>query len=202
MTSEDYEKEYHAYLSRVRSFLASPTRSLTTLKECDRLLTHARRCADAIISLQSQSSKTAANLFSIEDWKRKAEQDIAALRMEVDRSFRAKENQAILPLSFTDSNRKTSYSGYRPPTLHPNMTQEDYEYGGESDEQTMETQRLIQSSEAMLLESKKLCVQSEEMGNESLLALMRQREQLQGSSDYANITRVHLMRARILLREL
>jgi hypothetical protein len=68
--------------------------------------------------------------------------------------------------------------------------------------QDLETQRLIQSSEAMLLESKALCIQSEEIGNESLQTLMRQREQLQTSSDYANLTRVHLMRARIVLKEL
>jgi hypothetical protein len=127
------------------------------------------------------------------------DQEMGALRNEVDRSLRAKEDPHIVPLAFTHASNNNK--GYRPPTLNPNLLPEEYEYGG-SNAHEVETQRLIQSSEAMLLESKALCIQSEEIGNESLQSLMRQREQLQSTSDFVHVTRVHLMQARILLKQL
>jgi len=169
---------------------------------------HAHRCGTAIIvDIQAQSSSSNSKRYSMEDWKRKMDQEIGALRNEVDRSLRAKQDPHIIPLSFpsTSNNSSSLFSskigGYRPPTLNASLSPEDYEYGGSNIHQ-LETERLIQSSEAMLLESKALCVQSEEIGNESIQALMRQREQLQSTSDYVNITRVHLMQARILLKHL
>jgi hypothetical protein len=59
------------------------------------------------------------------------------------------------------------------------QSSEDYEYGGSDAHRQPETQRLIQSSEAMLLESKSLCIQSEEIGNESLQGLVIMSMQLE-----------------------
>mmetsp|Transcript_25683 Transcript_25683/g.57360 ORF Transcript_25683/g.57360 Transcript_25683/m.57360 type:complete len:89 (+) Transcript_25683:167-433(+) len=48
---EDYEREYNACLSRIRSFLAASTKSRTTLQECERLLGQAKQHATAMQGL-------------------------------------------------------------------------------------------------------------------------------------------------------
>mmetsp|Transcript_14299 Transcript_14299/g.29117 ORF Transcript_14299/g.29117 Transcript_14299/m.29117 type:complete len:136 (-) Transcript_14299:879-1286(-) len=80
---EDYEQEYNACLSRIRSFLAASTRSVTTLKECERLLNQAKQHATAMQGL----AEVEGNPMKIREASQKIERDIIPLSREVARAL-------------------------------------------------------------------------------------------------------------------
>jgi len=80
---EDYEREYNACLSRIRSFLAASNRSRTTLQECERLLGQARQHATAMQGL----AEVEGNPMKIREASQKIERDIIPLSREVSRAL-------------------------------------------------------------------------------------------------------------------
>ena len=79
---EDYEREYNASLSRIRSFLAG-TRSRVTLQECDRLLGQAKKHATAMQGL----AEVEGNQMKIKEAQQRLERDITPLAKEVSRAL-------------------------------------------------------------------------------------------------------------------
>lgn len=79
---EDYEREYNACLSRVRSVLAASSRSPTTLQECERVLAQARQHATAMQGL----AEVEGNPMKIKEASQKIERDILPLGREVARA--------------------------------------------------------------------------------------------------------------------
>lgn len=182
-TSDEYNKEYQQCLSRVRSFLSSHSRSLTTLKECDRLLSQARQCATAMEGLAKESGDN----FQAAQAKRLAEHDIAPLVREVENAMRERESGGLI----IDSNRTELFAGssYKAPNLD-----------GDDDGQMMDS--LIQDSDDLLLESQALCAQSEQIGSGTLNTMGMQREQLHSANEHIRGARSTVEQARGLLQDL
>lgn len=182
-TYDEYEQEYKQCLSRVRSFLSSHARSQTTLRECNRLLSQARRCASAMETLVEEGG---ADAFKIADSKRRTEREIMPLMQEVESALREKETGEIA----LDRNKADLFRGgvgYEAPDLQ--------QENGQSEMAT-----LIQNSESLLLESQALCVETEHLGSETLNTmgmqgeqLLSAREQLRGANSYVDDAR-HLLR--------
>jgi hypothetical protein len=80
---EDYEREYDANLSRIRSFLAGSTRNRSTLTECERLLREAKACATAMQGL----AEVAGDPHRVQESQQKLERDVAPLAKEVQRQL-------------------------------------------------------------------------------------------------------------------
>mmetsp|Transcript_6201 Transcript_6201/g.7853 ORF Transcript_6201/g.7853 Transcript_6201/m.7853 type:complete len:220 (-) Transcript_6201:155-814(-) len=177
---QEYEEEYDRNLARVRSFLSSNVRSLTTLRECERLLAQAKRCATAMDHIAEEGG----DAFQISECKFRVQRDVEPLMNEVDRALKQKENGDI----FDDTQRDMLFSGYRAPTL-----------GGGVDDNGDDMEMLIRSSEDMLRESQALCISSEEVGSDTLFAMSRQREQLYNASDYLAGAKAHMQQAKVLL---
>lgn len=178
-----YEQEYDRYLSRVRSFLSSNARSLTTLRECERLLNEARRCTDAMEQIATESGDT----FKVKETQRRVEQDIMPLLQEVDRAVKERESGGFQQ---HQQQRNELFSGYRAPTLGQNDNNED------------DLEMLIRNSEDLLRESQAFCTASEQTGTETLSLMGRQREQLQNASGHMAGTRAYLTDAKDLLQQM
>jgi predicted RNase H-like nuclease (RuvC/YqgF family) len=173
--NEEYdqlEQEYDHALSRVRSFLSSNVRSQTTLKECNRLLTQAKRCASGMEDIAEESG----DAFQISEAKFRVDREVNPLLDEVERALREKksgvESMEQIP-NTASSNRELLFSGsgYRAPTMNANGN-----FNDDNNEEEMEM--LIRNSEDLLLESQALCSASEQTGSETLFTMGRQREQL------------------------
>jgi len=182
-TYEEYEKDYDQCLSRVRSFLSSHARSLTTLRECDRLLSQARRCATAMEAL----AKEGRDAFKLAETKRRAEREIAPLMQEVESALRERETGDII----IDRNRADLFSGgkYNAPN-----------FDGNDNDQMMSA--LIQDSDELLLESQALCAQSEQIGSGTLNTMGMQRDQLHSAGEHLRGARSTLEQAKHLLQNL
>jgi hypothetical protein len=179
---QEYEQEYDQNLSRVRSFLSVKGRSLTTLRECERLLAQAKRCATAMENIAEEGG----DAFQISESKFRIQRDITPLMNEVDRALKEKENVGDV----LDPERREmlfSGGGYRAPSLGGD--------GNSGDDMEM----LIRNSEDMLRESQALCYNSEQMGADTLFSMNRQREQLNNASDYLAAARAHVDHAKVLL---
>jgi len=156
---EDYEREYNACLSRIRSFLAASNRSTTTLQECERLLGQARQHATAMQGL----AEVEGNPMKIREASQKIERDIAPLSREIARALG------------NEGGREELF--YQAPAANGR----DYGYN------SGDMESLMGSSEDMLRESLSLTMESERIGNSTLEQMSRQREQLMGAN--ANIAR-------------
>eukprot|EP00980_Cylindrotheca_fusiformis_P001536 scaffold350_cov133-Cylindrotheca_fusiformis.AAC.7 len=75
-------QEYNGNLSKIRSFLAG-TRSRATLKECERLLTAAKKSAGAMQGL----AEVEGNPMKIREASQRLERDISPLAKEVQRAL-------------------------------------------------------------------------------------------------------------------
>mmetsp|Transcript_23129 Transcript_23129/g.24646 ORF Transcript_23129/g.24646 Transcript_23129/m.24646 type:complete len:224 (+) Transcript_23129:58-729(+) len=170
---EDYEQEYNACLSRIRSFLASSTRSRTTLQECERLLGQAKQYATAMQGL----AEVEGNTMKIREASQKIERDIGPLTKEVVRALH-------IGGEGDNNSAGTGFTGGREELFAqaPGMHGRDYGYNSSSD---MES--LIGSSEDMLRQSLSLAMETEQIGTTTMEQMGRQREQLQGAN--ANIIR-------------
>ncbi len=178
-------KEYDHSLSRVRSFLSSNVRSQTTLRECDRLISQARRCATAMEQIAEESG----DAFQIQESKRRVQQELDPLWQEVDRAMKQKSSGDMTGV-VNHQNRTDLFSGYRAPNMNND--------GGDDNDMEM----LIRNSEDLLLESQRLCNASEETGAETLGLMGRQREQLQNASDHLAGARASLAQAKDVLKEM
>jgi vesicle transport through interaction with t-SNAREs protein 1 len=154
-TYEDYEREYNANLSRIRSFLAG-TRSRVTLKECERLLIQAKKNATAMQGL----AEVEGNQMKIREASQRIERDITPLSTEVARALQDSSN----------GGREELF--YQAPEAH--------QRGDGTLDRDMEA--LIGSSHDMLTESLSLAMETEQIGNSTIDQLSRQRQQLQGAN--------------------
>jgi len=158
---EDYEREYNACLSRIRSFLASSSRSRNSLQECERLLGQAKQHATAMQGL----AEVEGNAMKIKEASQNIQRDIGPLTKEV---VKALHNEA-------STSREELFA------QAPGMHGRDYAYN------SSDMESLIGSSEDMLRESLSLAIETEQIGNNTMEQMGRQREQLQGAN--ANIIR-------------
>lgn len=189
-TYQEYEQEYNQSLSRVRSFLSSHARSLTTLKECDRLLSVASRCAAAMETIAGEENNT----FQLQECRMRVEREVTPLMNEVQGALREKDGggggmdveQRRNELFAGGSN---SGGGYASPNLD----------GGETGDMM---QSLIRDSDDLLSESRALCAESEEIGSGTLGTMGMQREQLTNASDYLRGARGTVDQARGLLQDM
>lgn len=174
-TYQDYEQEFQQHLSRIRSFLSSNARSQTTLKECDRLFHHAKRCASAMLTIAQSSSDS----FQIRDAQQRI-REMDPLIQEVDRARREMDKESnVFELAGDEDEeeeeeKRQRLFGYQPPHLENGG-------GGGTD---MDTQALIQNSEALLLDAQGLCIESEQIGSETIMTMGRQRDQLENAAGY------------------
>jgi len=182
-TYDEYEKDYDQCLSRVRSFLSSHARSLTTLRECGRLLSQASRDATAMETLAKESGEA----FRIAESKKRSEQEIAPLEQEVEFALRERETGEVT----INRNRSELFSGssYNAPNFE-----------GDDNGQMMDA--LIQDSDDLLAESQALCAQSEEIGSGTLNTMGMQREQLHSAGEHLRGARSTVDQARSLLHDL
>jgi len=201
--NEDYQvymQEYEKNLSRVRSFLSSNVRSRTTLRECEKLLGQAQRCADAMEQLATESG----DAFQINECKRKIQQEITPLVEEVKRAKSAasssSSSSAAASTAAGQAQQKAAlFSGYRAPSLSTqdqNQNKNNTNAQGQKQEQSSsifgandgndddDMEMLIRNSEDLLLESQALCNESEQTGSETIHLMGRQREQLTNASNH------------------
>jgi len=171
---EDYEREYNACLSRIRSFLAASTRSRTTLQECERLLAQAKQHATAMQGL----AEVEGNPMKIREASQKIERDVLPLSREVARALN------------NDGGREELF--YQAPGA--NGDSNGYNAG--------DMESLIGSSESMLRESLSLTMETERIGNSTLEQMGRQREQLLGANANIMRTREIALQASRVLTEL
>lgn len=180
---QEYEQEYDQNLSRVRSFLSSNVRSLTTLRECERLLAQAKRSATAMEHIAEEGG----DAFQISESKFRIQRDVMPLMNEVDRALREKEGRGDGNDDLeSDEQRRMLFSGsagYRAPSMN------------DGDDMEM----LIQNSNNLLQDSHALCNESEQMGAETLYSMNRQRDQLNNASSHLAGARAHVDRARVML---
>eukprot|EP00565_Helicotheca_tamesis_P003957 CAMPEP_0185729434 /NCGR_PEP_ID=MMETSP1171-20130828/5714_1 /TAXON_ID=374046 /ORGANISM="Helicotheca tamensis, Strain CCMP826" /LENGTH=223 /DNA_ID=CAMNT_0028398271 /DNA_START=32 /DNA_END=703 /DNA_ORIENTATION=- len=185
---EDYEREYNTYLSRIRSFLAS-TRSVSTLKECERLLREAKRCAHAMQGLAELEGDT----LKIAEARGHITRDINPLSKEVSKALARKQGGG----GFREEQDREelfgsrSSSGYSAPSF-------DEEAGGA----TSDTQSLIRNSESLLMESQALCSESEQIGASTLQRMGSQREQLENAAFHLEGTQNKINLAGQAMREM
>mmetsp|Transcript_52794 Transcript_52794/g.127998 ORF Transcript_52794/g.127998 Transcript_52794/m.127998 type:complete len:213 (+) Transcript_52794:316-954(+) len=156
-TYEDYEREYNANLSRIRSFLAG-TRSTVTLRECERLLSQAKKSATAMQGL----AEVEGNQMKIREATQRIERDIAPLSKEVSRALQGGDNN--------NGGREELF--YHAPDAH--------QRGDGTLDRDMEA--LIGSSHDMLQESLSLAIESEHIGDSTIGQMSQQRQQLQGAN--------------------
>lgn len=199
----DYEQDYNQTLSRVRSFLSSNARSTTTLRECERLLSHARNCAATMVSLAEAEGDT----LRIADANVRVERDINPLLEEVHRSMKEKDGGVNVNI---ERSRKELFGGaYQAPTLESSNTENNDGDGGVEMGLGVggrsgggDTEMLIQESEKLLLNSQVLCGQSEQIGSETLNTLNTQREQLYRTHDRLRGANEYIEQAGVILRDM
>lgn len=175
---EDYEREYNACLSRIRSFLAASTRSRSTLQECERLLAQAKQHATAMQGL----AEVEGNPMKIREASQKIERDVLPLSREVARALNGGNE--------TGGGREELF--YQAPGAN----------GGGNGYNPGDMESLIGSSESMLRESLSLTMETERIGNSTLEQMGRQREQLQGANANIIRTREVVVQASRVLTEL
>ena len=201
--STNVKKDYNQTLSRVRSFLSSNARSTTTLRECERLLSHARNCAATMVSLAEAEGDT----LRIADANVRVERDITPLLEEVHRSMKEKDGSVNVNI---ERSRKELFGGaYQAPTLGSNT--ENSNDGNDGVEMGLgvgggagggDAEMLIQESEKLLLNSQSLCAESEQIGSETLNTMGMQREQLYRTHDRLRGANEYIEQAGLILRDM
>ena len=145
-------QEYNAFLSRIRSYLAG-TRSVETLRECDRLLSEAKKCATAMVGL----AEVEGNPLKVREASQRIERDIGPLSKEVQRALSGAGSGG------GGGDREELF--YQAPSE------------GGSD---MES--LISNSESLLRESMAITMETEQIGNSTIMQMGMQREQLSNAN--------------------
>jgi len=169
---DDFEKEYDQILSRIRAFLAS-TRSISTLNECQRLITDAKRCAHAMLGLAEVSNDN----IKIQKAKRCLEQEIEPLSNEVSRCLAEKNSNTVV------SSKKDLFNGA-------------------DIDKRKDLNMLLKDSNSMLQESQRLCFDSEQVATSTLETMTRQRSQLENASGFLDQTLEVTNQAGEILRDM
>jgi len=192
---EDYEREYSSNLLKVRSFLSS-TRSLSSLQECDRLLSEAKRAA---ISMQGLA-EVEGNAFKVGEAKNRIQREVLPLVQEVQNAVRQKQGGGILnkknnlqERNELFHNNNNNNNSYRPPPMGA---------FGSKQNSSSDLESLIRNSESMLQESQSLCAESEHIGNNTLLTMQVQRDQLHNASENLKTTTEKIEEAGAILRNM
>lgn len=174
---EDYEQEYNTILSRIRAFLAS-TRSISTLHECQRLITDAKRCVHAMLGIAEVNYDN----IRIQKAKRCLEQEIEPLSSEIDRCLAEKNSGNVV-----SSNKQDLFNGAARTDNNNNAN---------------DFNRLLYDSNVMIRESQTLCHESEQVANNTLETMNRQRTQLQNANENLNETLEATDQAGELMKEM
>lgn len=190
-TYQDYEQEFQQHLSRIKSFLSSSShaKSQTTLQECDRLMVHAKRCANAMRTLMEQNSDSSSS-FPMQQVEQRI-RELDPWIQELDRARReVGYNKNAFEINHEDDEeeeRRQRLFGYQPPQMNTTMD---------------DTQALIADSEALLLDAQGMCIESEQIGSETLMTMGRQRDQLENAAGYMTGATEVLDQARELLQDM
>ena len=175
---------------KVRAFLAS-ARSLSSLQECDRLLSEAKRAA---ISMQGLA-EVEGNAFKVEEAKNRIQREVLPLVQEVQTAVRQKQRGGILNKKDNLQERNELFhNNYRPPPMGA--------FGSSKQNSSSDLESLIRNSESMLQESQSLCAESEHIGNNTLLTMQVQRDQLNNASENLKTTTEKIEEAGAILRNM
>lgn len=212
---EEYLQEYNQCLSKVRSFLSSNAKSKTTLRECNRLLSQAKRCASAMVTL-CQEDET-SNGFRLAEAQRREEREIVPLVQEVERALRERERlDSGMMMSFDvggnsssnqeQKNRAELFSGrgsggYRPPSIE-NNNPNDYGEEDSNHDHDVEMNSLIQESQNLLLESQTYAAESEQIGSNTLHRMGMQREQLFSTNETLRGAMNYVEQAGVIVKDM
>ena len=180
---EDYEKDYHLHLSRIRTYLADSQqrREAATLRQCEQWLQRAKQSAmamQATAEIQNDARRITESKYLLQ-------RDIGPLSKEIQRIL------SQLPPQPTGSSSGSSSSQYRnelfsstTSTNNSNSNSNSYQapttsnfFNIESGDDTM-LDSLIQSSDELLRESQSVLFETEGIGNQTIRQLVQQREQL------------------------
>lgn len=176
---EEYEQEFQALLSRVRSNLAS-NRSRSSLLECERLLQEARKVAVAMVGVAEMEGSHA----KIRQAQLKLEREVRPLDQEVSAGL---ANYGDVAYQAPDLEAAASI----PPA-----------FSTETPQTSMDTQRLIAYSDDLLRESQALCDSSEQIGLNTLHRMSSQREQLESANRSLDRTTEMTNQARQMLLDM
>mmetsp|Transcript_10994 Transcript_10994/g.20933 ORF Transcript_10994/g.20933 Transcript_10994/m.20933 type:complete len:219 (-) Transcript_10994:439-1095(-) len=149
---EDYNREYNACLSRIRSFLAG-TRSRSTLTECQRLIEEAKKAAGAMQAM----AEVEGNPLKVREAKNLLDRDIQPLAKEIEKQLNEMSRQELF---------------YQAPDIESAGSGGNYS----------DLDSLIHSSDALLRESQSILAETEQIGTATLQQMGRQREQLENSN--------------------
>lgn len=202
---EDYEREYEESLSKIRAHLAS-TRSISTMNECDRLLSSAKSHAHALVGL-AEISGDADKIRKAND---RLTKELGPLGKEIARGLEEKRSGKS---SFGGGGsweggvgREGLFKsgiGYEAPGGGRGPSLIDPFFGTQREQSaSLDTERLIQNSEDLLRESQSLCAESEQIGESTLQTMGSQREQLNIAHGRVRDTQNTVDQARRLLREM
>jgi len=180
-----YEREHSATLVKVRRIIArngSPS-SDSSLYDAESLLSEADALTTAMRGL-ADSSKSPFNTI----WKKKEERckaEVGPLKEEITRGVR-KMQEVSRKRKEEESNAEYA------------MSSSDDPFGAK----LMETAGLLNEQESLLLESQRLCAESEEFGASTLGTMGIQREQIQGASTRLHETISMTEQARLIIRSM
>lgn len=200
-TYDDFEQEYNAQLSKVRSFLAQPTNNTSyydaNVKSCEQALKQAKQCIHAMQGL----AEIEGDPFKAEESKRKLEREIDPLESEMkERKYGKNKIKGIgSVIGSGQPDRSSDYlfgnrSQYSPPAIGGS----DVEYSAP----LTEMEQRIQDSEHLLRETQALCAESEEIGSSTLETMGRQREQIERSSNFIRQSLENTEQARKIMKEM
>jgi hypothetical protein len=159
--ARDVLQEYVANLSRIRGYLAQ-RRNESTLLECQRLLQQAKQCATAMQAM----AEVEGNAVKVTQARELIERDIGPLAKEVQRTLSQLQRESGRGELFSSS--------YQAPSLDGFSTSDTADTNSDMDS-------LIQNSADMLRESQSILMETETIGDQTLLQMGRQREQLQSA---------------------
>jgi len=178
---QECNQEYNQNLSRVRSFL-SGSRTTTTLKECNRLLSVASKCA----TVMSDLAAVEGDSFQIAELKKREEREIIPLLKEVERAINESESGNIMMGDMR--NREELFD------------RNNANYLAATSGSNAET--YIQQSESLLLESRALCQETEQIGSETIQTMGKQSEQLYSANNHLLSTRERIEQAGVILKDM
>ncbi|KAL9182484.1 hypothetical protein ACHAXT_013136 [Thalassiosira profunda] len=189
----DFERDYDAHLSKVRSFLAQSSDNsspdyATNLSQCEQALQSAKKCIHAMQGL----AEIEGDPFKAEEAKRKLEREIGPLEGEL-RGRKSSGGGGGLAAVFKRGGGQTSTSSdekylfgnnrssYNPPQMGDGDG--DLEFGeGSLTAPLTATEQRMRDSEHLLRETQALCAESEQIGASTLETMGRQREQIERSA--------------------
>jgi vesicle transport through interaction with t-SNAREs 1 len=170
-------------LSRIRSYFAAPVRDPVTLQECERLLQQAKQCATAMQAM----AEVEGNELRMQTARHLLERDIGPLSKEIQRTLQTMQQQTRRDELLTSSRSASTYQAPRPLDL---------EFGG------TDMDALIQSSDDLLRESQSILVETEQIGDQTIHQLHRQREQLSNAHRSLQVVQAAMEQSGRLLKSM